>query len=244
MNDNEDAVAKLVRLAGARPRPDAELTARVRGAVHEEWQRATRRRRFVRYGIGAAIAATLAAVLLLRPQTPTATTPSSINWNGASVRVDSGTLFTIVSATEATLQRGTIYFSSQGRTGFTVKTPFGNVRDIGTKFEIRLSDSDMRVRVDEGAVEVRGTRADAGMELVATRETVTPRIKLEGQTLGAVIEQAARAKGLRVKWETERDVVLHGRVMLTPDEAIDAATAASGVEYRVEGNTLIVSRRK
>ena len=78
MNDqNEDAVAKLVRLAGARPRPDAELTARVREAVHEEWQLVTRRRRFVRYGIGAAIAATLAAVLLLRPQTPSATTPLS-----------------------------------------------------------------------------------------------------------------------------------------------------------------------
>ena len=244
MNETEDAVAKLVRLAGARPRPDADLTARVRDIVHDEWQRTTRRRRFVRYGIGAAIAATLAAVLLLRPQTPTATTASSINWNGASVRLEAGTRFTIVSDTEATMEQGTIYFSSEGSTGYTVKTPFGDVRDIGTKFEIRLSDSDMRVRVDEGAVEVRGTRAGAGMQLVATRETVTPRITLEGQTLGAVIEQAARAKGLRVKWETERDVILHGRVMLTPDEAIDAATAASGVEYRIEGNTLIVSRRK
>lgn len=249
MNDErEDAVANLVRLAGARPRPDADLTARVQAAVYEEWRRTTRRRRFVRYGIGAAIAATLAAILLLRPQPRTIDAPlgtaSSIDWSGATVRIDAGTRFTIVSSTEATLERGTIYFTSNGHSGVTVNTPFGAVRDIGTKFEIRLGDSEMRVRVDEGAVEVRGTRADAGAEVVATRETITQRITLEGRTLGDVVEQAARAKGLQVKWETGRDAVLHGSVPLTPDDAIDAATAASGVEYRLEGNTLIVSREK
>ncbi len=249
MNDeSEDAVASLVRLAGARPRPDPERTARVQTAVYEEWRRTTQRRRFVQYGIGAAIAATLAAVLLLRPQPRTIDVPqgiaSSIDWSGATVRLDAGTRFTIVSSTEASLERGTIYFTSNGHSGVTVNTPFGAVRDIGTKFEIRVSASEMRVRVDEGAVEVRGTRADAGAEVVATRDTVNQRITLEGRTLGDVVEQAARTKGLQVKWETGRDAVLHGSVPLTPQEAIDAATAASGVEYSIEGDTLIVSRRK
>ena len=172
------------------------------------------------------------------------TVTSTIDWNGATVRLEPGTRMIIESEREATLERGTIYFSSEGHAGITVKTPFGDVRDVGTKFEIRLSSLEMRVRVDEGAVEVRGTRADAGTELIATREAVNLQIKLDGRTLGAVVEQAARAKGLHVKWETDRDVILHGSVTLTPEEAIVAATGASGVDYRVEDNTLIVSRRK
>jgi ferric-dicitrate binding protein FerR (iron transport regulator) len=274
MNDErEDTLAKLVRLAGPRPRPDAQRTARVREAVYEEWQRATRRRNRLRYGAGAAIAASLAALLYLQtvPKQPSAPgriidtargSVTSVDWNGATLRLDGGTRVRIESPKEATLERGKLYFSSEGRTGVAIKTPFGTVRDIGTQFEARLGEDELRVRVREGIVDVRGTRAQAGSEVVATRDTVTqgpvatsgaewawieraaPPIILEGLTVGAVVERAAREKGLRVEWNTERNIILHGSVALTPDEAIEAATAAAGAHYRIEGDTLIVSGRK
>lgn len=256
MNDEpEDSIAKLVRLAGARPRPDAERTARVRNAVYEEWQRGMQRKRRTRYGIGIAIAATLAGVLLFTRTAPgrlIETRPgevTSIAWSGATLRVESGTRLRLDSNTHATLERGAIFFASDTHTGVTIATPFGDVRDIGTRFELRLGDDALRVRVDEGIVDVRGERADAGTELVVTRERIARRaiaappllITLEGRTLGDVIEAAARAKGLRVEWHAERDVVLHGTMSLTPDETIDAATGATGTRYRIDGKTLIVS---
>lgn len=254
--EREDAVAKLLQLAGARPRPDAERTARVRDAVYEEWQRATRRRRWMRYGIAAAIAATIAAVLLFT-QRPTgllietrAGEVRSIDWNGATLRIDGETRIRIESNAHATLERGTLFFSSNTHAGVTIDTPFGAVRDIGTRFELRVGDAEMQVRVTEGIVEVRGNRAAAGTELMVTRETIArraiaaPLLTLEGKTLREVIERAASEKGLRVEWHTEHNAVLHGSVALTPDEAIEAATAATGTRYRIDGNTLIVSGRK
>jgi hypothetical protein len=63
-----------------------------------EWkyiEGATRRRRWTRIGIGAAIAATL--------------------------RLDGGTRMRIESPTAATLERGAIYFSSEGHAGVTIE---------------------------------------------------------------------------------------------------------------------------
>ncbi|HKR66010.1 MAG TPA: FecR domain-containing protein [Thermoanaerobaculia bacterium] len=248
MNDErDDAVAQLVRLAGARPKPDPQRMARVREAVHDEWRRTTRRRQWTRYGIAAAVAATLAGVLVFTrvPSTRVIETRTgevtSIEWSGATLRIDGETRIRLDANAHATLERGTLFFESHTHTGVTIDTPFGAVRDIGTRFELRVGEHDLHVRVSEGMVDVRGTRADAGMELVATRDAVTPFLTLEGQTLGDVIEHAARVKGLRVEWHTRRDVVLRGSVALTPDEAIEAATAASGARYRIDGNTLIVS---
>jgi hypothetical protein len=45
-----------------------------------------------------------------------------------------------------------------------------------------------------------------------------------------------------VRWETSsRNVTLHGAVPLSLDEALDAATAAAGVTYRIDGDELVVS---
>jgi ferric-dicitrate binding protein FerR (iron transport regulator) len=274
--ENDDTVAKLVRMAGRRPQMDPERMARVREAVHDEWQRGVTRKRRWRYGIAtaAAIAATVAGVLLLRPEVEappritlvarmlqTGSNFASHDWNGATLRLDANTRV-IVADDVATLERGAIYYSSEGSTKrVRISTPLGDVRDVGTQFEVRLDPDTLRVRVREGLVDLRGTTAGAGTQLTATWTTLTqqpiaihgdtwswveraaPPIALEGQTLGSVIGRIAREKGLRVRWHTAaRDVVLHGNVPLTIDEALDAATAAAGVSYRVEGDELVVTR--
>jgi ferric-dicitrate binding protein FerR (iron transport regulator) len=277
MNEEyDDTVAKLVRMAGRRPQMDPERMARVREAVHGEWQRGITRKRQWRYGLAtaAAIAATVAGVLLLRPeaeirpritlvarQLETQSNFASHDWNGATLRLDANTRV-ILAGDTATLERGAIYYSSERSTErIRISTPLGDVRDVGTQFEVRLDPGTLRVRVREGVVELRGTTAGAGTQLIATATTLTqqpiavhgdtwswveraaPPIALEGQTLGSIVDRIAREKGLRVRWQTAaRDVILHGNVPLTIDEALDAATAAAGVSYRVEGDELVVTR--
>lgn len=247
MNDEQDdTVAKLVRMAGRRPGVDPERMARVRDAVHSEWQRNLGRRRTRTAIIAIAVAATLAAVLFFvqapveKPERilETATTH---DWNGATLRLEPGTRVRLEEDV-AFLERGTIYYSSGTRTDqITIRTPLGDVRDVGTAFEVKLDGDGLHVRVDQGLVEMRGTTIGAGMALFATAATVEQLITLEGQTLREVVERVAQAKGLSVRWETRpRDAKLHGGA-LSLDEALEAATAASGVSYRIEGDQLVVA---
>ena len=71
MTDEEDVTAQLLRLAGARPDPPAERTARVRAVVHREWL-VGRRRRVVRRSAAIAVlgiaASLVMAVWMNRPR--------------------------------------------------------------------------------------------------------------------------------------------------------------------------------
>lgn len=273
MNDQEnDPIATLVRLAGRRPGVDGERTARVRAAVADEWRATVRRRRWARVAVAAAIAATIGGVLLMRPRTePLAPAPTrfvetsgsttSVEWNGGTLRLDRETQLRIDTPRTATLLRGAIYYAND-TTGaaVTIHTPFGDVRDVGTRFEARLRDDALRVRVRDGAVIVRGTTARAGTELVANRTSVTsravatsgeewawienaaPPIVLEGKSLDEVLQRIAIEKGLTLQ-RSGPDQTLHGDVPLSVSEALDAATAAAGVTYRIEGDRLIVRGR-
>jgi len=321
--ENEERIAALLRLAGPRPRPADEVTARVHAAVHEEWMRSTRQRSRVRW-LALAAAVIVAVVLVVprfrsKPAVPAAVivasvqsvhgsttltlhdkivertwveTPAggtlSLDWNGATLRLDEDTRLRLDSTQIATLERGAIYFddgnaavpaagqAASRRPGaetapaqpagtpafLTIRTALGDIRDIGTRFEVRLRAKTLRVRVREGRVDLRGVVAGAATELIATRngiernaiavsgddwkwiEEAAPPLRLEGLTLSEAIERVAREKGLRVELHgVEGNARLHGSVDFTPDEALDAATAATSATYRIERGALIVRRR-
>lgn len=282
MNDNDnDPIATLVRLAGRRAEVNQERTARVRAAVAEEWRASVRRRRWTRVAVAAAIAATIGGVMLTRPRTePVApipapvvaqkirelTTPAdattSVAWNGGTLRLDRGTAVRLDESRVATLLRGAIYYANDTRgEAVTIRTPFGDIRDVGTRFEVRLRDDAVRVRVREGAVVLRDRTARAGTELLATRtsiaertiatsgedwawiENAAPPIVLEGKTLDGVLRLVAIEKGLKLEGDRLSEQTLHGDMPLSVSEALDAATAAAGVTYRIEGDRLIVRGR-
>jgi ferric-dicitrate binding protein FerR (iron transport regulator) len=256
MMDADDPIVALLRWAGPRPRVDGEIQARVRRVFDDEFARmAARRKRVRRFaGFGLAAAALVAGIVFLWPR-PAATIietlpgdTRSLEWNGATLRLDEGTRVTLLSNNVAVLDQGTIFYSSdRSASGATIRTRFGEIRDRGTQFEVRLGDDFLRVRVQEGRVELR-RGADvfpvpAGTELTVTAKTAAaPPFVLEGMTLGQVVERVAREKGLRVEWKTRasRTRVLHGTIPLTLDEALDAAAAASGVTYRIERGTLVL----
>jgi ferric-dicitrate binding protein FerR (iron transport regulator) len=286
MNDDEkDPIAALVRLAGPRPEVNAERTARVRAAVADEWRASVRRKRRTRVAVAAAIAASvvvvIGGVLLTRPRTePPAqvvapfvetteirelTTPidatTSVPWNGGTLRLDHETHLRFDGTQTATLLRGAIYYANDSHApAVTIHTPFGDVRDVGTRFEVRLSANAVSVRVRDGAVVMRDQTASAGTELLATGTSVTsrtiatsgvdwswienaaPPIVLEGKSLDQVLRLIAVEKGLTLE-RIGADQTLHGDVPLSVNEALDAATAAAGVTYRIEGDRLIVRGR-
>jgi ferric-dicitrate binding protein FerR (iron transport regulator) len=196
---------------------------------------------------------------------------ASLAWGDAILRLDSGTRVRIASASELSLERGAIYVDSK-HSGVVIRTPIGSVRDIGTQFEVRLAADRMRVRVREGRVNLQHGGAThsaaAGMELDAdARGGVTehsiaksgaewewvvraaPPIHLDGRTLAEVVATVTRDEGVKPVWldETARNAAsmrLHGDVPLTPEEALDSALVASGLTSRIDGDRLIITRRK
>jgi ferric-dicitrate binding protein FerR (iron transport regulator) len=189
----------------------------------------------------------------------------SLDWNGATLRLDEGTRLRLDGARTATLERGAVYFDGS-HAGVTLRTPLGEVRDIGTRFEVRLAAETLRVRVREGRVDLRRGNerliADAATELIASRagverkaiavsgdewkwiEEAAPPMRLEGLTLAEAVARVAREKGLRAELSgVDGNARLHGSAGFTPDEALDAATAAMSATYHIERGTLIVRGR-
>ena len=195
----------------------------------------------------------------------TAASTASIDWAGATLRLDRATRLRIDSDKLATLQSGAVYFADNSeRGGVEITTPFGVVRDIGTQFELRLQSHKLHIRVREGRVDLRrGSEvfeAPAGIELTASArgvdsrplpdeddrwswiEHAAPPLVLEGMTLRDVVQRVATEKGLQLDLRRTEVAAkrLHGNVPLSPGEALDAATAAAGVRYSIENGRLIV----
>jgi len=291
-----DPVARLVRLAGARPPVPEERAARVEMRVREAWQAnvaARRRFRRISWGAGLAAAAGLAvAVGLLwrhaaQPPTPPllvavvervsgsvtiagtagervpllagapvfAGAPLETGDDGRvalriaaagrgddssrtgqvtpSLRLDVGSRARFASSGELRLESGAVYVDSQHSPDHPdtsapvlVRTPWAQVTERGTQFEVRVGGGGVRVRVREGAVELAGLDGDrrawqagAGAELMLaadgrlSRSTVpahgdawswvqqiAPSFELEGSTLGEFLAWVGRETGWRVAW--------------------------------------------
>ena len=78
---------------------------------------------------------------------------------GGSLRLDENTEV-LLNEENIALASGRIYFDSADRTtgsGISIATPLGEIRDIGTQFEVSLSATSLRVRVREGRVALSET---------------------------------------------------------------------------------------
>ncbi len=146
---------------------------------------------------------------------------------GESLRLTADTGVRLISERRLELRRGTLYVDSGSSAGAGVEvvTVLGTVRDIGTQFEVRLSEGDaaMRIRVREGecALEASGERhrVSRGEQLSllgdgsVTRARVepygpewdwvlamAPRIETEGLPLDVFLTWASRELGRDVRY--------------------------------------------
>jgi ferric-dicitrate binding protein FerR (iron transport regulator) len=179
--------------------------------------------------------------------------------SGARVRIDTLSLVQWVSPTELRVIRGTVYAETSESHGqepapLLVSTPLGVARHVGTRFEVRVSDGEARVRVREGTVsfERKGSptvtigtgqqlsvgesrsilgagpgSADAQWEW--TRE-ISPGFAIEGRSLFDALDWLSQETGLRVAYRDEqarsqaRAITLRGSI-----EGLDTRDALRAV---------------
>jgi ferric-dicitrate binding protein FerR (iron transport regulator) len=142
--------------------------------------------------------------------------------SGHSVRLDSGSLLTMVETGVLHLERGAVYVDS-GTGGLDpepvlVRTAVGSILETGTQFEVRLLDGSLRIRVREGSVTLTDDRGEHAVETavelvrlsdgtVARRQIelhgpdwdwiagITPMIDFQGRTADAFLGWVARERG-------------------------------------------------
>jgi len=283
--DSHDRVGDLVRLAGPRAQADAERTARVRAAAELAWRQAVRARRRNRLlWIGAPVGLAAAASIFLvagRHAAPapmprltlTTTHPSTVPLaGGGEIRLDRQTTIRWVADRDIELQRGAVYVvTNGGGSPVAVRTPAGVVRDIGTRFEVRVEPAGTRVRVRDGEIELQtGStrhRSAAGTEVFASPDgtlqdrsiapdssewlwtlQAAPAFTVEGATLDAFLQWAERESGRRVSMNDglRRSLAstrLHGSIAgLSIDEALDVVLPTCGLLSRIVDHRIEIRR--
>ncbi len=193
---------------------------------------------------------------------------------GASVRVDRGARLRMVSERVLVLDEGAIYVDADARAatdGLEVRTALGVARDVGTRFEVRLTGGALRVRVRDGLVRVSQSRqsyeAKPGDELTVSGDgsvarrtvpvfgtdwawaaTLAPAFELEGRSLREFLDWITNENGWQLRFadpaveQKSLTTTLHGSIRgLTPEEALAAVLPTVGVEHQLADGVLLVA---
>ncbi len=189
---------------------------------------------------------------------------------GHELRLDVETRLLLISDSVLTLERGALYVDSRrSRSALEIRTPLGTARDVGTRFEVRLGDGSLRVRVRDGAVEVARSgevhevrtgaeiRLDAGGELARRAVPIhgpewrwsleiAPTFDIEGRTLGELLDWVTHETGWQLRFDpliagAAAGVILNGSIEgLAPDDALGVVLPTAGLRHRVADGVLIL----
>jgi ferric-dicitrate binding protein FerR (iron transport regulator) len=192
--------------------------------------------------------------------------------DGSSVRIDRQSSVRFLAPAVIEVRRGAVYIATAtGSKGFEVRTTFGAVRDLGTQFEVRVTEVSLQLRVRIGRVELRRgsatTAASTGTETTVTSDgiavrhvppfgaewawaaEVAPTMVIESQPLRTFLDYVAAEEGWTIKYadagvrETASRAILHGSVEgLTAEDALRVVLATSGLRYTIAEGTMLVSR--
>jgi ferric-dicitrate binding protein FerR (iron transport regulator) len=184
--------------------------------------------------------------------------------NGVALRLDARTLVAFEDTTHARLAQGAAYVDT-GRTPgaaspqFELDTPAGRIAHLGTQYEARIVDGNVRVGVREGRVRLTRAAGDvvgtAGESLTIHGDRVvraplaptaadwnwvadvTPPFSLEGRSVEDFLVWAARETGRTIVYASSdaarqaRSVTLRGTVEgLSPDEAVQAVLSTTSLQ--------------
>ena len=193
--------------------------------------------------------------------------------NGVELRLDSDTDITLDTERSLSLARGALYLDSSHRTGppeaVSIVARGTVIRDIGTRYEVRLSDQELRVRVRDGRVEVSSAfgmrEADSGGQLrVTSSGIVSDRAstsgadwdwivrairppQLEGRPLPEFLAWAEREGGRPIRFadpaveRANAATIVYGAIdHLTVEEALDVVLPSCGLARRSDGDIITI----
>jgi len=199
---------------------------------------------------------------------------ASLIVSGESVRLDRDTWVVIRNADRISLERGAIYIDSRVpalaslRHELEIETPLGVVRQLGTQYAIRASNSGLEVSVREGRIQIDNghTRYEAvhGEQLAVNasgtveRRSILPNdpswqwaadmappFEIERQPLSVFLEWAARELGKTLEYDSPEvrsrasNVILRGAVSdLTPQQALMAVLATTPFKQQQTSSTI------
>jgi hypothetical protein len=193
--------------------------------------------------------------------------------NGVELRLDSNTAVSLDTEQSISLARGALYLDSSHRTGppetVAIVARGTVIRDIGTRYEVRLSDEELRVRVRDGRVEVLSAfgmrEADPGGQLRVTSSgilsgrastsgadwdwivrAVRPP-QLEGLPLPEFLAWAEREGGRTIRFadpaleRANAATIVYGAIdRLTVEEALDVVLPSCGLARRTDGDVITI----
>ncbi|HEX6162550.1 MAG TPA: FecR family protein [Vicinamibacterales bacterium] len=193
--------------------------------------------------------------------------------NGVELRFDSNTDITLDTERSMSLASGALYLDSSRRTGapetVAIVARGTVIRDIGTRYEVRLSDQELRVRVRDGRVEVLSAfgmrEAESGGQLSVTssgirsgrasisgadwdwivRATRPP--QLEGRPLPEFLAWAEREGGRPIRFadpaleRANTATIVYGAIeRLTVEEALDVVLPSCGLARFTDGDVITI----
>jgi hypothetical protein len=188
-----------------------------------------------------------------------------------SLRLDLATTVRLESPALVRLDRSGRPDPAEGG-GVRVATPYGEVREIGTRFEVRHEGGPVLVRVRGGRVAIaRGgheVEVSEGSALAITADgrlersptvahgsewdwvqLVAPSFEIEGRTVEAFLDWVSGETGLRITYQDSRiesfaaETILHGTMGdLTPNQAPEVVLPSCGLQVIRDGSTLVVGR--
>lgn len=193
--------------------------------------------------------------------------------NGVELRFDSNTDITLDTKRSMTLANGAVYLDSSNRKGapetVAIVARGTVIRDIGTRYEVRLSDQELRVRVRDGRVEVLSAfgmrEADSGGQLRVTSSGIlasrvstsgadwdwivraTPPPQLEGRPLPEFLAWAEREGGRHIRFadpaleQANAATIVYGAIdRLTVEEALDVVLPSCGLARLTDGDVITI----
>jgi ferric-dicitrate binding protein FerR (iron transport regulator) len=194
--------------------------------------------------------------------------------NGVELRLDSNTDMTLDTEGSMSLSSGALYLDSSHRTrppdAVSIVARGTVIRDIGTRYEVRLSEQELRVRVRDGRVEVSSAfgmrEADAGGQLRVTSSGIVsgraatsgadwdwivraiPPPQLEGRPLPEFLAWAEREGGRPIRFadpaleRANAETIVYGAIeSLTVEEALDVVLPSCGLARRSDGDGDVIT---
>ncbi len=192
---------------------------------------------------------------------------------GGHLRVDAQTRLALLGEHYVELLSGAVYFDSgpvgpSGSTEVIVETPFARLRNVGTRYEARISGDRLEVGVRSGEVVI--VRAGVDELVVPEGELVvldadgqiertelsavdrrwdwtlglTEPFSVEGRKLGEFLDWVERESGLRVRLATDavvRDTVLRGDLVWSePRSAIGPTLRLCGLSGTLVDDAIVI----